>query len=71
MKKNNYNVIWQRAGQPSIANVSLTASTDHNAKQQANKIARELGVTNTPRTITAWKDGKYVTIESINTGVSD
>lgn len=39
------------AGKPTIANVSFFASHDTNASRQADKIARELNVTNTPRTI--------------------
>lgn len=51
MKKHHYNARWARPGHPSIANVSFDASTDANAKRAADKIARELGVTQTPRTI--------------------
>lgn len=67
MKKHYYTARWAIAGEPSIANVSFFASHDTNAKRQADKIARELGVTNTPRTIT--KEGRV--IECINTGVSN
>lgn len=67
MKLHNYNARWATPGQPSIANVSFTSSHDANAKRQADKIARDLNVTRTPRTITC--DGKVV--ECINSGTSD
>ena len=67
MKKHYYVVRWALAGQPSIANVSFDSSHSTNAKRQANKLARELGVTQTPRTITC--DGRL--IETLTTGVSD
>lgn len=69
MTKHKYKVIWQMVGHTQSANVSLTTSSDHNASQQANKIARELGVTNTPRTISRWKDGAYSVIEVLDKGV--
>jgi hypothetical protein len=53
MKKHNYNVRWG-----TIANVSFQAISDYHARKQADKIARELNVTKTPRTIT--KDGKLI-----------
>ncbi len=52
---------------PSTGNVSFDANSDEEAKQEANQIARELGLTNTPRTITN-SQGK--TIECIQKGVS-
>jgi len=66
VQKKHYTARWAQAGKPSIANVSFEASHDANAKLRANKIARELGVTNTPRTIV--NDGRLV--ECIWTGVS-
>ena len=51
MKKKHYNARWGQAGKPSTANVSFEASHDFNAKKQADKLGRELGVSNTPRTI--------------------
>jgi len=66
MKKKHYTARWAQAGKPSIANVSFESSHDTNAKRQADKIARELNVTNTPRTITC--DGQV--IECITKGVS-
>jgi hypothetical protein len=54
MKKKNYTVQWACLCQPSIANVSILAS----------QIARELGVTNTPRTI--YEAGRCV--EMLNKG---
>jgi hypothetical protein len=46
-----YKARWGMAGQPDIANVSFEARSDYEAKLRADKIARELGVTHTPRTI--------------------
>ncbi len=66
MKKKNYTVRWAQAGRPSIANVSIMATHDTNAKRAADKIARELGVTNTPRTI--YEGGRCV--EVLTKGVS-
>jgi hypothetical protein len=66
MKKQHYNARWGKAGFSSIANVSYEASHDANAIKRADKIARELGVTNTPRTIT--RNG--ILIEILNTGLS-
>jgi hypothetical protein len=51
MKKNYYNARWGQAGKPSVANVSFYASHDANAIKQADKLGRQLGVSNTPRTI--------------------
>jgi hypothetical protein len=61
MRKHYYNARWAVNGHPSIANVSFYASHDANAIRRADKIARELGVTNTPRTIT--KDGVKVIVD--------
>lgn len=63
---NSYTARWAQPGQTSIANVSFEARSDYHAKKSANKIARDLGVTRTPRTIT--KDATL--IECIQTGVS-
>lgn len=65
MRKTLYQARW---GFPSIANVSFEAASDYRAIQRADKIARELGVTNTPRTITA-SGGRAV--EAIQRGVSE
>ncbi len=62
MKKKRYNVRWGQAGQPSIANVDIMATSDINAKRSANKTARELGVTNTPRTI--YEGGRCVEVNT-------
>jgi hypothetical protein len=51
MKKKHYKARWAQAGKPSIANVDFDASHDANAIKQANKIGRELGVSNVPRTL--------------------
>ncbi len=66
MKKKYYTARWAQAGHASTANVSFYASHNTNAKRQADKIARELGVTKTPRTITC--EGK--TVETLTTGIS-
>ena len=51
MKKKHYTARWALAGRPSTANVTIVTSHAENAKKIADKIAREMGVTNTPRTI--------------------
>lgn len=66
MKKQRYKARWGQAGKPSIANVSFDASSDANAQRRADKIARELNVTNTPRDIMC---GDRL-VESLTTGVS-
>ena len=58
MKKHHYTARWAQAGKPSIANVSFDAISDYHARVQATKIARELGVSNVPRTIT--KEGRLI-----------
>ncbi len=68
-KKLRYRAIWQNAGQPQAANVDFEASSDWHAKKVANGLARELGRTNTARTIMRLRD--YKLIECITTGVSD
>jgi hypothetical protein len=67
MKKKWYKARWGQAGMPSIASVDFQASHDANAKRQADKIARELGVTNTPRDLME-RGGRVV--EVISKGVS-
>ena len=62
MRKRHYTARWAQAGHPSIANVSFEASHDTNAKRVADKLAREMNVTRTPRTIT--RDG--VLIETLS-----
>jgi len=59
MKKHSYCANWTSAGGSSIANVSFEAVSDHHAKLQADKLARELNVTNSQRTITkkTYKNG--------------
>lgn len=64
---NSYTARWAQAGKPSRGNVSFEAKSDDHAKIKANKIAREIDCTNTPRTITC--GGKV--IECIQTGVSE
>jgi len=67
MKKNHYVAKWAQVGHPSTANVSFDAVSDYHAKKQADGIARELGVTRTPRTI----QRAGVVVECIMRGVSD
>lgn len=61
-----YEVRWAQAGKPSIANVQIRTTTLANCKRAANKVAKQLGVTNTPRTIVS--EGRV--LESLVTGVS-
>ena len=63
--KIHYTARWARDGK-SVANVGLCAASLAGAKRQANQIARKLGVTNTPRTITQ----SSTVVECIQTGVS-
>lgn len=52
-KKLHYNVRWHRPTDLALCgNVSFEAISDHHAKIQADKIGRELGVGNIPRTLT-------------------
>jgi hypothetical protein len=62
----NYTARWAQTGRPTIGNVSFEAQSDYHAKLRANKIAKEISCTNTPRTITC--EGKL--IECIQTGIS-
>jgi hypothetical protein len=64
----HYTARWAQAGQPSIANVSFEARSEYEAKQRANKIARELGLRTSPRTIMQSGGGL---IECINTAISE
>ena len=63
----HYTARWAQAGHPSIANVIFDASNDEVASRRADKIARELGVANTPRTITV----AGCCIQCITRGVKD
>lgn len=63
MKKFQYTAKWANPGQGSIANVSFEAASDNRASLCADKIARNLGLTHSPRTLQCWKDGKYVVVE--------
>ncbi len=65
--KQQYKARWGQPGKPSTGNVSFDANSDDAAKKTADRIARELGLTNTPRTIT---NSNGATIECINSGVS-
>jgi len=63
----HYTARWARDGKPSIASVSFTAASNNRAIMKADRIARQLGVTHTPRTITGERG---LLIECINKGVS-
>ncbi len=47
----NYTAKWGRTGESSIGNVSFSARSDSEAKRKADKIACEIGLPNTPRTL--------------------
>lgn len=49
--KTQYTARWAPHGQPSIGNVSFFARSDAEAKRKADRIAREIGLPNTPRTL--------------------
>lgn len=66
--KQQYTARWAQPGHPSIGNVSFDARSEYEAKQRANKIARELNLIHTPRTIT---NSKGELIEALNDGVSN
>lgn len=52
MNRKHYNCRWVSAATLNErANVSFEATHDENAKRKADKIAKELGVTNCPRTL--------------------
>ena len=63
MKKFQYTAKWANPGQGSIANVSFKAASDNRASLCADKIARDLRLTRSPRTLECWKDGKHVVVE--------
>lgn len=68
MSKINYTARWIPIGAVcALANVSFTASSDAMAKRRADKIAKDLNVTRTPRTLTS--EGRVV--ECIATGLSN
>jgi hypothetical protein len=62
--KTHYKARWAQPGQPSIGNVSFDARNDEVAKRKADRIASELGLTNTPRTIYAGER----CVDVLNTG---
>lgn len=64
MKQNHYTARWAQPGQPSIGNVSFTARSDAEAKRKADRIAGEIGLPSTPRTLSRG----FETIEVLNTG---
>lgn len=51
-KRKYYVARWALAGHPSIGNVSFWAGDDGIAKRRADKVAREISLTRTPRTLT-------------------
>jgi hypothetical protein len=66
-KKEKYYIArWAQAGRPSIGNVSFYATSHALAKRKADKIAVEIGLPNTPRTIVC--EGEV--IECISTGIT-
>ena len=67
MKSMNYSARWARPGQPSIGNVSFQACSDAAAKRKADRLARELGLSNIPRTLARG----YETIEVLQTGTTE
>jgi len=65
-RKNNpmkhYNARWSTGG-PSLGNVSFEAGSDDVAENKAEKIAKEIGLPNTPYTISRTGRTWYVTPE--------
>lgn len=62
----HYIARWAQPGQPSIGNVSFVARSDTEAKRKADKIAHQIGLPSTPRTLTRG----YTTIETLNRGLT-
>jgi len=60
----NYKARWGHPGKSAIGNVSFSASTDAIAKRKADKIADQLGLPCTPRTLSR---GNQI-IEVLTTG---
>ena len=65
MKKFQYTARWANPGQGSLANVSFEASSDNRASLRADKIARDLHLIHSPRTIQCWKNGKHIIVEEL------
>lgn len=66
LTKNTYVAKWGMTAAATLANVSITAVSVYHASRQADKIAKELGVTKTPRTI----QHKGQMVEQLDTGLS-
>ena len=47
----NYKVVWRQPGKPSFADVSFQARSDYEARRKADRIGRELGLTDTWRAL--------------------
>lgn len=61
----HYIARWSRDGS-TLGNVSFTARNDTEAKRKADRIARDIGLPNTPRTLSRG----YQTIESLTRGTT-
>lgn len=64
---NHYTAKWAQPGQPSRGNVSFDARNDEEASRKADRIADEIGLPNTPRTI----QRGAVCIQCLNTGKAE
>ena len=51
-KRKYYTARWALPGHPSIGNVSFYAGDDGIAKRRADRVAKQINLCNTPRTIT-------------------
>lgn len=65
--KKLYKARWAIAGQPSLGSVDVEAKSDEVAIQKFDKIAHEIGLPNTPRTIMC--EGRVV--QSLTRGCSE
>ena len=69
--KQQYKARWAQPGKPSLGNVTFDAHSDESAKKLADKIAVQICLTNTPRTLDRFSNsgrGSFVCIETLNTG---
>jgi hypothetical protein len=65
MKKFQYTARWANPEQNPITSVSFEASSDNRASLRADKIARDLHLIHSPRTIQCWKNGKQIIVEEL------
>jgi hypothetical protein len=65
--KAHYTARWAQPGHPSIGNVSFFAASDSAAKRKADRIAHEIGLPNTPRTLSRGAE----CIEVLDTGTTN